>query len=110
MQIFMQAWMRSIIPRPFTILFLYFLFSKSRKIFILCDIRYCVHTKSIHSFIKPKFYHFIDFFSHLLVFPIQVRLLYRKNMEIIGSCFAIILPGASFLIKKTGPERRLSFF
>ena len=75
LQILVKPGMRSIISRPFSVLFLDRIFSKLGKAHVFGNKRDRIHPESIHALIKPKSNHVIDLLSHLCIFPIEIRLL-----------------------------------
>ena len=66
---------------------------RNLKIRFLCDLIDHVQTESAHTFVHPPEDHIIDLPANLLIFPVQIRLFYRKLMEIILSKLRHPLPG-----------------
>ena len=58
-----------------------------------------IHTETVDSLLTPTVHHIENFFPHSLIFPVEIRLLLRKKMQIKLSCFLRESPG------RTGEER-----
>ena len=58
-----------------------------------------VHSESVAAHIQPELHHIIDLIAHLLIFPVQIRLLSGKQMKIILSCSLIKFPGRAGKIR-----------
>src|SRR5688500_15598751 len=66
-----------------------------RQPFFFLNMRNGIHPKSVYAFIEPPIDHVINGVSYLLIFPVQVWLLFIKKVEIILACLLIILPSRS---------------
>ena len=51
-----------------------------------------IHTESIYSFFQPPVHHVKYFFPDFWIIPVQIRLFFRKQMQIIHIRFFIIIP------------------
>src|SRR6056297_516839 len=65
-----------------------------------------IHTKTIYPPIKPPTHHCVDFIAEVRIFPIQIRLVWRKEVQVVFSTLFLILPGGS--LKKGEPVIRWS--
>ncbi|MNN62777.1 hypothetical protein D3C81_1781060 [compost metagenome] len=52
-----------------------------------------IHPESIDTFIKPEGDHLVQRFAKLRIFPVQIRLFAREQMQKIFACSFIQLPG-----------------
>ena len=52
-----------------------------------------IHAEAVHAFFKPPGHHFINFLPQLRIFPVQVRLLFCENVQIVGLCLRVVFPG-----------------
>ena len=66
-----------------------------REIRVFGDQADDIHAKTIHALFQPPAHHIIDLRSYIRVIPVQIRLLFRENMQIIHIGRLIILPCAS---------------
>ena len=62
---------------------------------ILADHGNDIHPKAVNSLLTPPVHHIEDFFSDFWIFPVQIRLLLRKTVEVILSAFFVLLPGTA---------------
>ena len=51
-----------------------------------------IHTETINSFFTPEFHHIVNFLAYFFIFPIEIRLFFWKQMQIIHLCLRIIFP------------------
>ena len=51
-----------------------------------------IHTETINSFFTPEFHHVINFLAYFFIFPIEIRLFFWKQMQIIHLSLRIIFP------------------
>ena len=66
-----------------------------RKTLIFRKKRNYIHPESIDSFIQPEPQDIIYFLPHFRIFPVQIRLLFCKAVQIILGTLLCILPGRS---------------
>ncbi len=58
----------------------------------LRDHAYHVHTESVNAFVTPPGHHIEDFVADFWVIPVQVRLLFGEQMQVIHCGLFVILP------------------
>ena len=51
-----------------------------------------IHSEAIDSFFTPEFHHVINFLAYFFIFPIEIRLFFWKQMQIIHLSLRIIFP------------------
>src|SRR5258705_10347014 len=74
------------------------------------DKRNDIHSEAIYALAEPEIHHIKDLFSDGRVLPVQIGLLLRKIMQVIGISIWIKLPRVTIYIKETPAVSRCSFF
>lgn len=57
---------------------------------------YHIHSETVNSAIKPESYDPIDGVSDRWVLPVQIRLLFTEQVEVVLASSFVIFPSASF--------------
>ena len=51
-----------------------------------------IHTETVDSLVTPEFHHIVNFLAHFLIFPVQIRLFFGKQMQVIHLCLIVVFP------------------
>ncbi len=63
-----------------------------RKTWLFGDQADNVHTESVHTFFEPPVHHIVNFLAYNRIFPVQVRLFFGEQMQVIHICCFVIFP------------------
>ena len=72
-----------------------------RQSFLFGDIRDHIFPETVHTHVKPKTQDLLHFFPHQGVIHVQIRLLYRKQMQVVFASYRV--PGPGFALKIAVP-------
>src|SRR5579864_9509916 len=88
--------------------FFFIALRKRRKGSILGSKLESIQPETINTLIGPKLHDIKNLLAHFGVFPVQIGLLAREIVQIIGIAYRIIHPGIMIYIEKTVARRRLA--
>jgi len=71
-----------------------------RKSRVLGDERNHVHPKAVDALIKPEAHHAVNFLAQLGVLPVQVGLLAREVVQVVGLGGSVVGPGVALHVKE----------
>ena len=62
------------------------------KVLILGNHTDHIHTETVDSLVTPEFHHIVNFLAHFLIFPVQIRLFFGKQVQVIHLCLIVVFP------------------
>ena len=69
-----------------------------------------VHTEAVDALLKPVVHHVVNFSAQLGVFPIEIRLLTGKVMQVVSVGLRVVAPGIGLFVEVAPAAWRGAFF